>query len=99
MQIFLSFYEGQLKQQICYSFALLISYIHGWFLINYKWQPSSLRINQVYPTSFFPNFTGPWPQIMKGRKIPVLIYLDLCEKPSNLGLHFLPMHCYILKDK
>ena len=28
MQIFMGFYEEQLKQQICYSFALLISYIH-----------------------------------------------------------------------
>ena len=26
MQIFMSFYDGQLKQQICYSFTLLISY-------------------------------------------------------------------------
>ena len=27
MQIFMSFYEGQLKLQICYSFTLLISYM------------------------------------------------------------------------
>ena len=27
MQIFMSFYGGQLKQQICYSFILLFSYI------------------------------------------------------------------------
>ena len=31
MQIFMSFYEGQLEQQICYSFTLLM------FLINLKW--------------------------------------------------------------
>ena len=27
MQFFMSFYGGQLKQQICYSFTLLISYM------------------------------------------------------------------------
>ena len=27
MQFFMSFYGGQLKQQICYSFILLISYM------------------------------------------------------------------------
>ena len=27
MQIFMRFYDGQLKQQICYSFTLLISYM------------------------------------------------------------------------
>ena len=27
MQIFTSFYDGQLKQQICYSFILLIPYM------------------------------------------------------------------------
>ena len=27
MQIFISFYDGQLKQQICYSFMLLISFM------------------------------------------------------------------------
>ena len=27
MEIFMSFYDEQLKQQICYSFTLLISYI------------------------------------------------------------------------
>ena len=27
MQIFMSFYDGQLKQQICNSFTLLISYM------------------------------------------------------------------------
>ena len=27
MQIFMSFYDGKLKQQICYSFTLLIPYM------------------------------------------------------------------------
>ena len=29
MQIFMSLYERQLEQQICYSFTLLISFIHS----------------------------------------------------------------------
>ena len=37
MQIFMSFYGGQLKQQICYSFTLLISH-----LIHLKWRLSSI---------------------------------------------------------
>ena len=32
MQIFMSFYDGQSKQQICYSFTQPISYV--WFLIH-----------------------------------------------------------------
>ena len=43
MQIFHEFYEGQLKQQICYSFILLI-------LIYLKWRSCII---------FFPNFDGP----------------------------------------
>ena len=45
MQIFMSFYEGQLKQQICYSFTLLISCM---VLINLKWRSSSFRLHQVF---------------------------------------------------
>ena len=35
-------YEGQLKQQICYSFIMLI-------LIYLKWRPSSFRQYQFFP--------------------------------------------------
>ena len=35
MQFFMSYFGGQLKQQIFYSFILLISYI--WFIILFKW--------------------------------------------------------------
>ena len=34
IQIIMSFIEGQFKQQICYTFTLLISYI---ILIHLKW--------------------------------------------------------------
>ena len=33
MQIFISFYEKQLKEQICYSFTQLISDIHCFYQI------------------------------------------------------------------
>ena len=73
MQFFLSFYEGQLKQQICYSFIL--QYLI-WFLIHLEWRSSSFALYQIFPSlivhAFFPKFnsTGPWPQLQKGRKIP-----------------------------
>ena len=71
MQIFMSLYEGQLKQQTCSSFTLLISYI---VLIDFKWQSSSFRLHQIFPIlliqMLFPqNLTGPWPQLQEGRKI------------------------------
>ena len=66
MQIF-KFYEGQLMQQICYSFILLIS-------IYQKWQSSSFSLsifpNYDGPNAFSPNSTGPWSQLQNGRKIP-----------------------------
>ena len=43
MQIFTSFSNGPLNQKICYSFTLLISYIH------LKWWPSSFRLHQIFP--------------------------------------------------
>ena len=57
MQIFMSFFGGQLNQQICYSFTLLIQFQFSEF---------------DGPNAFIPNSTGPWPQLQKGRKIPVL---------------------------
>ena len=74
MQIFISFNEGQLKQQICYIFSLLISHM----VFNpLKWQSSNIRLYQIFPILmvqmlFPPNSTGPWPQLQKGRKIPVV---------------------------
>ena len=63
-QIFMSFYDGLLKQQICYSLTLLISY---GFRSNLKWRSSSFRLHQIFPILtdkmlFPPNSTGPWPQ-------------------------------------
>ena len=73
MQIFMSYYNGQLKQQICYSFTLLFN--TNMVLINLKWQSSSFRLHQVFPILmvqmlFSINSTGPWPRLQKGREIP-----------------------------
>ena len=43
--IFRSLYDGQLKQQTCYSFTLLISLM---VLIQFKWQSSSFRLHQIF---------------------------------------------------
>ena len=43
MQIFMSFYDGKLKQQICYSFSLLIS------SMLFNWQSSYFRLQQIFP--------------------------------------------------
>ena len=51
---FMRFYDGQFKQQICYSFTLLIPYT---FLIHLKWWPGSFRLHQVFP--IFPNAFPP----------------------------------------
>ena len=45
------------------------------FLIHLKWRAGSFRLHQVFPIlmvqmHFFPNSTGPWPRLQKGRKIP-----------------------------
>ena len=57
--IFHEFYEEQLKQQICYSFILLISHI---VLIHLEWRSSSFRLHQIFPSlmvqmQFPPNST------------------------------------------
>ena len=52
MQIFMSFYGGQLKQHICYSFILLISYI--------VFNPFEMAVQFCYRLhQIFPNFYGP----------------------------------------
>ena len=50
MKIFMSFNEGQLKQQICYTFTLLISYI----IFN----PFKMTAQFFKTASNFPNFNG-----------------------------------------
>ena len=59
-KFFMSFYGGQLKQQICYSFILLISYM---VLIHLKRRSSSFRLYQVFPIlmvqMLFPKFNRP----------------------------------------
>ena len=60
-----------LWQQICYSITLLIPYM---FLIYLKWWSGCFRLHQVFPIlmvqMIFPNSTGPWTWLKKGRKIP-----------------------------
>ena len=46
MQICMRFYDQVLKQQICYSFTLLISI---WILFHLKWWCSSFRLHQIFP--------------------------------------------------
>ena len=43
------------------------------------------------PNAFFPNSTGPWPRLQKGRKIPghhPLKTSDMIELPTELLLNF-----------
>ena len=55
MQIFMSFYDGQIKQQVCHSFTLLISYGFK-FILNG-------RLHQIFPVlmvkMLFPKFNRP----------------------------------------
>ena len=44
MQIFMSFYEGQLKQQMLYTANILSAYKSV-----LKWQSSSFRLQQIFP--------------------------------------------------
>ena len=68
----MSFYDGQLKLQICDIFTVLISYK---VLNPFKMADSSFGLHQNFPILmvqkvFFPNSTSPWPQLLKGREIP-----------------------------
>ena len=58
------------------------NFLYPWFSINLKWWSSSLRLHQVFPTSFFPNSTDPWSQLQKGRTILIMrtVYLILKMK-------------------
>ena len=51
MQVFMSFYDGQLKQKICYSSTLLISFM----LFN----PFQMAVQFFKTVSNFPKFGGP----------------------------------------
>ena len=64
--------------------------LHPWFLINLKLKCSSFRLHQVFPTLmvqmlFFPNSTGHWSRLQKGRKISVVDY-ESQNYTSNLGV-------------
>ena len=60
---FQEFYEGQSKQQICYSFILLVSiYLKCRHNINFS--------QLWWSKCFFSNSTGPWSRFQKSRKIP-----------------------------
>ena len=74
MQIFMSFYDGPLKQQIKYRFTQLISYM--------AFNPFKMAVQFIKTASSFPNFDcqnafspnskGPWSLLLRGRKIPVI---------------------------
>ena len=63
------------------------NFLYPRFLINLKWRSSSFRLHQVFPTlidgpnDIFPNSTGPWPGLQKGRKIPdsTLVHFSCCD--------------------
>ena len=44
-----------------------------------------IKISQFWQTSnaTFPNSTGPWPQLQKGRKIPVIVYISEKNKTAR----------------
>ena len=65
----------------------LESFLYPWFLINVKLRSSSFRLHQVVydgPNAFFPNSTGPWPLLQKGKKIPAQAYLSPWWSPVQL---------------
>ena len=74
---FLIFYGGQLKQQICYSFTLIISYMvfnSGPVLVFPIWW------SKCFISS---NSTGPWPRLQRGRNIPGMrffVTMCMCDK-------------------
>ena len=77
---FQSFYDGQLKQQTCYSLI--------WCFIHLKWQASSFRLHQNFPILmvqilFSPNSTGPWPRPQKGREITIYIWSLSSHAPTR----------------
>ena len=71
MHNFMIFYE------ICYSFALLISYMvfNPFEMVVQFFSTASSFPNFDGLNAFFPSSTGPWPDLKKGRKISVMIYL------------------------
>ena len=78
----MSYDGGQLKQQIRYSFKLLISYMG---FNPFEMEVHFVRLCQVFPILmvqmlFFPNLKGPWPQLQKGRKIPELKHVLFAQK-------------------
>ena len=63
MQFFMSFNGEQLKQQICYSFTLLISYM---VLNQFKMAVQFYSFpNFDGPNAFFPKFNRPLPRLGK----------------------------------
>ena len=82
----MSFYDGQLKQQLCYSFTLLINFLYPWFLINLKWWSSSFRQHQVFPTLMVEIFSAiqqaPGPDFRKVGKSLYTTFIDA----ANSGL-------------
>ena len=66
------FDEGQSKQQICYSFILLIS-------IYLKWRLVTILPNFDGPNAFFPNSTGPGPNFrMVGKSLGKTFIISSC---------------------
>ena len=80
MQIFTSFYERQLKEEICYSFTLLISdlMVFSQFKMGLPDLLGCIKFPNFYDTNaIFPNSTGPW--LQKSRKTMTCY----CNKTSD----------------
>ena len=74
MQFFMSFYDGQLNQQTCYSFTLLICYmVFNPVAVQFFLTTSSF-LNFDGPNAFFPNHQAPLLWLQEGRKIPDTFY-------------------------
>ena len=74
MQIFRSFYDGKVEQQICYSFTL------PWILNQFKMVVHSFRLHQVFPTLmvsmiFSQIQQAPGPDFRKvGKSLNILVF-------------------------
>ena len=73
MQILTSLFNRPLKQQICYSFTLLISYM---VYIDLIWWSSSFRLRQIFPILMVPmlfhKFNRPLAPFSERLEIPVI---------------------------
>ena len=85
MQLLMSFYGGQLKQQIYYSFTMLISYM---VLNAFKWWSNSFRLYQVFPILMVQMLFPQIQQVPDFRKIGKSLALNCCGGQWTIEVAF-----------